>query len=75
MRPNIKNNDTLIIRLRCSSFQAWKITSSELILKHENIETAVIAQIKAIPPLLQHCYEDWKNRLQGSGFEENNIEV
>lgn len=48
----------------------------------ENIQTAVTNQLKAIPVSeFQHCYEDWKNRLQrcvasqGSYFEGDNIEL
>ncbi|GFX84297.1 protein GVQW3 [Trichonephila clavipes] len=48
----------------------------------ENIQTAVINQLKAIPISEFHkCYEEWKKRLQrcvaseGSYFEGDNVEL
>lgn len=48
----------------------------------ENIQTAVTDQLKVIPVSeFQHCYEEWKKRLQrcvaseGSYFEGDNIEL
>lgn len=48
----------------------------------ENIAKAVTDQLKAIPVSeFQHCYEEWKNRLQrcvasqGNYFEGDNVEL